>query len=1048
MSSTSMPADEVRDPVEALAEDFIDRHRRGERPNVSEYVAAHPDLASAIHKLFPMLLMLEGSILRSPPPTMPPAATSTPQHLGEFRILRVVGRGGMGVVYEAEQASLGRRVALKVLSGSRQDPLFLERFRREAQAAARLHHTNIVPVHGVGEVDGLHYIVMQYIAGISLDQAVSALQAPRTTNEPTQHRSPERTSTRTAALAPNATPAPLQNRHRDGPPIHDAAAMVAHFRRVAAWGVQVAQALAHAHQHGVYHRDIKPSNLLLDEDDRVWVTDFGLARVAGDPKLTEAGYVVGTLRYMPPERFHQEEHPTGDVYSLGATLYELLTLRAAFVEEQRDALIFAVRSREPLPPRKLIPALPRDLETIILKAMAKEPKRRYTAAGLAEDLQRFLDHRPLRARRAGPVERFARWSRRNPAIAALVVGLFLSLSLGLGVALMLWHRAEGHREHAEANLAAAQREYQRAEANLRAVKEQRDATQREFERAEANLRAAFRAVDESFTKISESQLLNVPGLQPLRQELLTSALRYYQAFLQQKRGDSRLLREVARACYRAGNLYYALGPREKALETFQEGLRICEAQRTAQGDAPELIELEASCYLGLGLAHSAVSDTSKSISSYLAAVERLGTLEAAGDAAVSYSRLWPLLARAHINVAEMYRLQSRPNDGHQALVAAMACLDRVGAADRSTYRYLDERVRATSALARVCLDRRELAQAEALLTEGLRTSDSLVKANPTVPTFRRELARLWNTMATLHLMRDDLEPAQHALEQARPLLAELTTQNPHVIDYQRGLATALTQLAHLQRLRGQDEAALATDRQNLAVLEPIVERNPTDARTLVNLVVTEYHVGRDLCLRDDLLEALPVACRGFEHAQFLVARDPRQPRHLSLLGAMWNLQGMLHYRRGELTEAREAFEEAIRHQELALQATPEAARVLREDASRHLTEHRVNLAILHATQRNNEALQAEHARILELVPSRDAAATHVELATHYTHLIVGAASDAGKREWADRAIHHLRSALELGYQSSTRLEVDARFAILADVPEFKQLIADYPPDRD
>jgi serine/threonine protein kinase/WD40 repeat protein len=467
-----------RDPIEMLAGSFLARFRAGERPSVEEYAAQHPELADQIRELLPALVMLEqdkSAVRSASGPNGDPHATAAgpaPQQLGDYLILREIGRGGMGVVYESVQQSLGRHVALKVLprqalSGATQ----VERFRLEARAAARLHHTNIVPVFGVGECEGVHYYAMQFIQGQGLDVVIDALRGLRNTSEPggaggtqppgtaggedqpltavlTQalltgrfaaqqpEPQPDPQPQSTAATAESLTSQPSQGPPVPAPPerlsglpttdagrsseLSSAEAGAPYYRSVARVGVQVAEALAHAHGRGVLHRDIKPSNLLLDTKGTVWVTDFGLAKAEGSDGLTRTGDIVGTLRYMAPERFDGWSDPRSDVYSLGATLYELLTLRPPFQEPDRVKLIEQVLHDEPTPPHKLDRRVPRDLETIVLKALAKEPGQRYTTAQqMAEDLGRFLDDRTILARRSNVAERFWRWCKRNPVVAGL-----------------------------------------------------------------------------------------------------------------------------------------------------------------------------------------------------------------------------------------------------------------------------------------------------------------------------------------------------------------------------------------------------------------------------------------------------------------------------------------------------------------------------------------------------------------------------------------------------------------------------------------------------
>lgn len=476
-----------RNPIEQLAEDFADRFRRGERPSLAEYVAQYPDLADDIRELFPALVAMEqlkpatgdltGDFNGAAHLDLPPR-----QHLGDYRLLRTVGRGGMGVVYEAEQVSLGRHVALKVLPGSSLlNPTFRERFRREAKAAARLHHTNIVPVYGVGEADGYHFYAMQFIAGQGLDDVLqdlrrwqeqpSALGTGMTDGSMAEGLLSGRFDSAGTAepLAPaSAGPATELATADESAALGSSAlaessvslssgcASAAYCRSVARLGEQVADALSYAHRQGILHRDIKPSNLLLDAQGTVWVTDFGLAKETGAGEaagnLTVAGDIVGTIRYMAPERFDGGSLPQSDIYSLGLTLYELLTLRPAFDDSSRPKLIERVLHQPPVAPRQIDPRIPRDLETIVLKCLAKEPSERYaTAQSLAEDLRRFQADRPILARRSNVVERFWRWCRRNPAIASLLAAVTASLVLGTAASAWFAIEADAHARQAYAN---------------------------------------------------------------------------------------------------------------------------------------------------------------------------------------------------------------------------------------------------------------------------------------------------------------------------------------------------------------------------------------------------------------------------------------------------------------------------------------------------------------------------------------------------------------------------------------------------------------------
>jgi serine/threonine protein kinase/WD40 repeat protein len=449
------------DPLNDLAEEFLARYRRGERPGPGEYARRYPELAERILELFPMLVEMEGLHSELGKPAKPQrqalAARSPPDQLGEFRILREIGRGGMGIVYEAVQESLGRRVALKVLPFHELTPATqLERFQREARAAACLHHSNIVPVFGVGEQNGIHFYAMQFIQGQSLDavlREVKRLRGQAGWLADSQVQAFPEPQTQTAQAVPGGE----FPQRKESPETRDEVAGQSsggartsstlsgqtpglYYRSVARLIAQVADAVEYAHRHGILHRDLKPANLLVDSEGTPWVTDFGLAKAEDSVDLTRSGDLVGTLRYMAPERLEGKADARSDVYSLGLTLYEMLTLRPAFPDEDRALLRDRLLHDRPPAPRRIDPLIPRDLETIVLKAMAPEPEHRFaTAAELAEDLRQFLAGKPIRARRVGPLERFWRWCRRNPGIACLSGAvLLLLLVLAVGSTLTAW----------------------------------------------------------------------------------------------------------------------------------------------------------------------------------------------------------------------------------------------------------------------------------------------------------------------------------------------------------------------------------------------------------------------------------------------------------------------------------------------------------------------------------------------------------------------------------------------------------------------------------
>ncbi|MFO0804425.1 MAG: serine/threonine-protein kinase [Gemmataceae bacterium] len=417
-----------RDPVDVLAEEFADRLRRGERPSVSDYAAKHPEHAEQIRVVLPAVAQME-QLKNFRKASAVVTSENLPDRLGDFHIVRELGRGGMGVVYEAVQESLGRRVALKVLASHAQlDPERRERFIREAKAAARLHHTNIVPVFGVGEQDGLPYYVMQLIPGHGLNTLINRWKDLAQGETRLQARRGDSTVVANGKAKRKSEPKPAAPQPANAPAPGD-------WNLIARIGLQTAQALHYAHQKGVLHRDVKPANLLLDDRGEVWVVDFGLAKLANHRGLTATGHILGTLHYLAPECLSGKADARSDVYGLGATLYELLTLAAPFDAESPAQIMKMIADANVVPPRRLNPHIPRDLETIVLKAIDRDPARRYaTARAMANDLDAFLDDRPIRARRESAPERAWRWARHHPAVASLscctVAALMLAAGLG------------------------------------------------------------------------------------------------------------------------------------------------------------------------------------------------------------------------------------------------------------------------------------------------------------------------------------------------------------------------------------------------------------------------------------------------------------------------------------------------------------------------------------------------------------------------------------------------------------------------------------------
>ena len=603
------------DPLDDLAEEFARRWRDGEQPSIEEYADRYPQWADDIREMFPAILLMEQLKPRREDRTtnvaVPSAAHPPPDQLGEYRLLRVIGRGGMGVVYEAQHETLARRVAIKVLPAHLfADEKLRVRFRRESQAAARLHHTNIVPVFDVGEQNGWHYYVMQLIAGRSLDAS-----SPQATTRGFQGDTPTDESQRSALPAPRS-------------------AVVLSHRHVAQIGVQVAEALAYAHAQGVLHRDVKPSNLLLDEQGTVWVTDFGVAKLVEEANLTTSGDFVGTLRYMPPERFNGRSDGRGDVYSLGITLYELLAQRPAFPDTTPQHLIQLITQADPPSLRKLDPTIPTDLETIVLKAGARDPGDRYrNAAELADDLRRFLDDRPVKARRSSAAEHVWRWCRRNRLVAGLTVAAAVLLVITTAVSVAAYFRTSA------AN--------QQTEAKNDALKKALNAEQEQRQRAENNSAAALTAMNRIYDRFAPNRIIVAPSLpaessteeqidlppqpvlSPEAVPLLEELLEFYEQVAREGSDHPRLQEQAAEADQRIGDIRQRLGQFEPAIAAYRQVIELYQrgrGEQTAPSTSRETIPIKlARTHNEMGRALAALQRNEEARDAYALALAALNS---------------------------------------------------------------------------------------------------------------------------------------------------------------------------------------------------------------------------------------------------------------------------------------------------------------------------------------------------------------------------------------------------------------------------------------
>jgi eukaryotic-like serine/threonine-protein kinase len=439
--------------IDKAIADYMLRIDKGEHVDREQFIAQHPDIADLLRAHFADADDLERLIrsaaddpIESGAKAADPAPLQVIRYFGDYELLKEIGRGGMGIVYKARQLSLGRIVAVKmILSGRFASAGDVERFHREAKAAANLKHPGIVAIHEIGEHDGRHYFSMDFIEGRSLAEIV-----------------------------------------RDSP---------LPSRQAAEYIRKVADAVGYAHKCDTLHRDIKPSNILIDSNENTHLTDFGLAkRVGTDADLTLSHAVVGTASYMAPEQAsggREEIGPAIDIYSLGATLYDLLTGRPPFRAETPAATLLQVQQSEPALPRILNSAVDRDLETICLKCLEKEPGRRYASVdALSEDLGRYLRGEPIQARPVGPIGRLWRWSKRQPLVAGLIAIALVLLLGGIAVSTYFAQDARNKAKEAEVNAIQAEENFNRAKANAIEAEENAKRAKTNAEQADENAKKA------------------------------------------------------------------------------------------------------------------------------------------------------------------------------------------------------------------------------------------------------------------------------------------------------------------------------------------------------------------------------------------------------------------------------------------------------------------------------------------------------------------------------------------------------------------------------
>lgn len=805
------PAEE-RDPVETLAEEFLIRRRRGEHPTISEYVAANPALADGIRAHFPTVLMLEQfkSCTQSSAGLGMEQNVEPPAQLGDFRLIRQIGRGGMGSVYEAEQESLQRHVAVKVFPQSRlRDESELKRFHREAQTAARLHHTNIVPVFGVGQQDGWHYFVMQQINGLSLEQVIRQ-SGPHGDSDsdarPLAHRSFRPASPRFGNGNPGPPVAaagyqgqPTLHETPGGERIVDLYQQRREWKWVADLGIQVAEAIAFAHAHGVLHRDIKPGNLLLDPQGVIWVTDFGLATLMQSDEFKESGKVAGTLRFMAPEQIQGEPDVRSDIYSLGLTLYELVTRVPAFETGSRVRLFEKIVKGDLAPPHRFRHSIPRDLEAIILKSISLDPARRYQSAdALAADLGRFVEGRPVEARRIGSGQRLLQWARRSPAIASLTAALLLLFLLSIAVVSEKWREAVAERRRAEKNLSLAL-----------------ESMDHILARFTSSWMADPNPIDNRAGELPDPTIGFQMVVSNHNAAVLEDALNFYDEFARQNPTDPRLQRDIAKVHERVGEIYIRLGQFERAQDAYERALNILETQ--AASDSLPLILERARTHNQIGLTYHAKSQFRDAEYEYERARRLLDDVNKVADPECRTE-----LARTLTNLGHSQWLMLQPERARESHRQAIGLLESVAEEFPENVRYrlaLAKAYRSYHPL--VATTKGGLEEAERMRLAGVSILEQLVENHPAVPDYQCELCEMLAVTSYSHGRFRRAAAEGERLHRASQIARNLHESHPSVPQYRALLAKTLKELARV-RLASDPELAEQMSSESLALHRGLV----------------------------------------------------------------------------------------------------------------------------------------------------------------------------------------------------------------------------------
>jgi tetratricopeptide (TPR) repeat protein len=659
--------------------------------------------------------------------------------------------------------------------------------------------------------------------------------------------------------------------------------------------MEAAEAMEHAHQEGIVHRDVKPANLMVDARGHLWITDFGLARLQDDSGLTITGDLLGTPRYMSPEqalgRRRYLDHRT-DIYSLGATLYELSTLRPAIDGKDRQEILARIAQDEPMPPRRLDPRIPRELETILLKTMSKEPEDRYaTAQQLADDLRRFLEDKPIKARRPTLLERAAKWSRRHPAFLAFGSLLLAVIATGLaiGSALLARKQVEVSRQRDRANELASIADAQR-------------------DQAEQNARLARRAVDEMFTQVAEKWLVNQPRLEPVQREFLEKALRFYEEFSSQKDTDPSAQLLVADAWRRAGAIRLRLGMLQPAEDAFRRALAINLALADTSPTNLDLRYRTVNPYLDLAKLLLAKDRPNEAADAYRRAREIAQTLTD-GTSGSPYYR--SALSDAHGGLGLIHFRLGRLPEAERALGRAIAIQEKLVLEDPQDWGLKSVLANNLNNLSATLGEAARFGEAKPACRRAMDLRQQLLDHSPASRECQDELAMSIANLGNCCYMLKECGEAEALYRRVVPLRRKLAAEFPSLPDGHYRLAADLDNLAGILRNSGKPREAEPFRREAIAVLEGLVRDHPDLSEYRAALGDRLSNLGVLLLGLGEKAEADAAFRRSMDTLEPLIAEHPEIPARFIRFLECARTRGEILIDLGRIPEVEAVFRRAL-----------------------------------------------------------------------------------------------------------------------------------------